>query len=235
MRARELASGLPGAALPRRGAGGRRRAQGRAARVPLRRLRRQASHPAPPRPLPEAARGRRQRGAARLRQGRPRLRHARPALPHHRLAAPLPRWLDGRVPEGPHARCTERPALPSLRRRPRPAATPADRGRRFTGTVRPFLERYCSSCHGGEKAPAQLDLSLYASVDDVVRDHARWAVVVEKLAAKEMPARRGGGPRPAPARRGGAPAASSTGSTALRRSEARDARRRSGHRCWRGG
>ena len=59
--------------------------------------------------------------------------------------------------------------------------------REFTETVRPFLTAYCTSCHTGEKASAQLDLHRYASVDSVVRDYARWNRVREKLAAHQMP------------------------------------------------
>ena len=61
--------------------------------------------------------------------------------------------------------------------------------REFTETVRPFLTTYCASCHTGEKAAAQLDLSQYASVESVVQDYARWNRVREKLAAQQMPPR----------------------------------------------
>lgn len=63
----------------------------------------------------------------------------------------------------------------------------ADLERRFTGTVRPFMEAYCVSCHGQEKPKAQFDLSPYTTMAVVVRDHAHWALVLEKLTAKEMP------------------------------------------------
>ena len=59
--------------------------------------------------------------------------------------------------------------------------------REFTESVRPFLATYCSSCHSGEKAAAQLDLRQYSSGDAVVRDFARWNRVREKLAAHQMP------------------------------------------------
>lgn len=63
----------------------------------------------------------------------------------------------------------------------------ADLERRFTGTVRPFMEAYCVSCHGKEKPKAQFDLSPYSTMAAVVRDHAHWALVLEKLTDKEMP------------------------------------------------
>ena len=58
---------------------------------------------------------------------------------------------------------------------------------RFARTVRPFLQSYCVSCHGKEKPQAQLDLTAYASVEAVTRDLPHWRLVMEKLAAKQMP------------------------------------------------
>jgi hypothetical protein len=57
----------------------------------------------------------------------------------------------------------------------------------FAQTVRPFLNRYCIGCHSGSTPAAQFDLKAYATVDAVVRDHPRWALVLEKLTAKQMP------------------------------------------------
>ncbi len=59
--------------------------------------------------------------------------------------------------------------------------------RRFATTVRPFLASYCTSCHGGAKPQASLDLGMYSTLESVVRDHGRWTLVLEKLAAKAMP------------------------------------------------
>jgi hypothetical protein len=59
-------------------------------------------------------------------------------------------------------------------------------------TVRPFITKYCVSCHSGKTPAAQLDLSTYNSMNLVSRDYARWAVVMHRLTAKEMP------PRPMP-------------------------------------
>lgn len=63
----------------------------------------------------------------------------------------------------------------------------ADLERRFTSTVRPFVETHCVSCHGKEKPKAQFDLSPYSTMGAAVQDHAHWALVLEKLIAKEMP------------------------------------------------
>src|SRR5437867_1784040 len=57
----------------------------------------------------------------------------------------------------------------------------------FNDIVRPFLANYCASCHSGEKAPAQLDLSRYTTFASVAEDHGRWSRVAQKLRAKEMP------------------------------------------------
>jgi len=64
---------------------------------------------------------------------------------------------------------------------------PADLESRFAGTVRPFLQSYCIACHSGPQPMAQFDLSRFASVALVAEDHRHWALVVEKLTAKQMP------------------------------------------------
>jgi hypothetical protein len=66
---------------------------------------------------------------------------------------------------------------------------PAERDleRQFTADVRPFLDTYCVACHGGTNPAAQFDLRTYTDLDSVTRDHARWALVLEKLEANEMP------------------------------------------------
>src|SRR5262245_44800730 len=57
----------------------------------------------------------------------------------------------------------------------------------FAQTVRPFLDTYCTSCHGGAKPAAQFDLKQYRSAQSVVDDFTRWNRVVARLTAKEMP------------------------------------------------
>ena len=51
-----------------------------------------------------------------------------------------------------------------------PPPADADVEREFTDTVKPFLNWYCTSCHSGEKAAAQLDLRQYSSAESVVQD-----------------------------------------------------------------
>ncbi|HEY1753786.1 MAG TPA: DUF1592 domain-containing protein [Bryobacteraceae bacterium] len=76
-----------------------------------------------------------------------------------------------------------------------PAAKTANSSldQQFAQTVRPFVTKYCVDCHsGGESASAGFDLSAYSTTAMVVRDLPRWAVMIDKLTAKQMP------PPPAP-------------------------------------
>ena len=59
--------------------------------------------------------------------------------------------------------------------------------RQFEQTVRPFVTKYCVGCHSGQKPAAQFDLKAYSSMEMVTRDYPRWAQVLERLSAKEMP------------------------------------------------
>lgn len=72
------------------------------------------------------------------------------------------------------------------------AATPA-LDRQFEQVVRPFVTKYCIACHSGKTPAAQFDLKSYSTMDMVATDYPRWALVVERLTAKEMP------PKPIPA------------------------------------
>src|SRR5271163_5279109 len=72
------------------------------------------------------------------------------------------------------------------------AATPLPIDQQFDQTVKPFVGKYCVACHSGKMAPAQFDLKSYTSVDMVTDDFARWALLAERLKAKEMP------PKPMP-------------------------------------
>ena len=71
-------------------------------------------------------------------------------------------------------------------------ATNSDLDRTLVKTVRPFLTSYCVGCHGGAAPAAQFDLGSYSTMAAVTRDYPRWNLVLEKLAAREMP------PKPAP-------------------------------------
>jgi Protein of unknown function (DUF1592)/Protein of unknown function (DUF1588)/Protein of unknown function (DUF1587)/Protein of unknown function (DUF1595)/Protein of unknown function (DUF1585) len=72
-----------------------------------------------------------------------------------------------------------------------PAPTPPI-DQQFEQTVKPFVGKYCVTCHSGKMAPAQFDLKSYTSVDLVTDDFARWALLAERLKNQEMP------PKPMP-------------------------------------
>ncbi len=57
----------------------------------------------------------------------------------------------------------------------------------FVQRVRPFVERYCVTCHGAEKHKGALDLSRDATMAAVLRNARRWEQVLDRLQAKEMP------------------------------------------------
>ncbi|HEV7222418.1 MAG TPA: DUF1587 domain-containing protein, partial [Pirellulales bacterium] len=69
------------------------------------------------------------------------------------------------------------------------AAEPSEAApkRDFAETVQPFLQKYCLDCHGQAKQEAKLDLSGYASPAAVAKRHRVWELVLERLAAQEMP------------------------------------------------
>ena len=57
----------------------------------------------------------------------------------------------------------------------------------FKGTVHPFVETYCVTCHGKEDPEADLDLSPYSTISSVVSGFSYWELVLERLEAGEMP------------------------------------------------
>ncbi|HZS05667.1 MAG TPA: DUF1592 domain-containing protein [Blastocatellia bacterium] len=58
--------------------------------------------------------------------------------------------------------------------------------RAFSRDVRPFLDKYCVSCHGESKL-AGLDLRPYSNTASVVKDFPHWQLVLDKLSAGQMP------------------------------------------------
>lgn len=82
-----------------------------------------------------------------------------------------------------------------------PSAEPANTllDQQFNLVVKPFVTQYCVACHSGQTPAAQFDLSSYTSMDLVIRDHPRWALVIDKLTAKQMPP--AGMPEPSDAQR----------------------------------
>src|SRR3954467_12939142 len=94
------------------------------------------------------------------------------------------------------------------------AAAPPDLDRQFVQTVRPYLTKYCIGCHSGQSPAAQFDLKSYTNLQDVTREYPRWALVLERLTAKESP------PKPIPSPPADATSTSWNGSgrSALRKS-----------------
>ena len=77
-----------------------------------------------------------------------------------------------------------------------PSAHPAAHAtidKQFEQTVRPYVAKYCVGCHSGPTPAAQFDLKAYTSIETVTKDYPRWAQVMERLTAKDMP------PKPVPA------------------------------------
>src|SRR5262249_779456 len=59
--------------------------------------------------------------------------------------------------------------------------------RPFSRAVRPFLHKYCISCHGAQGPADQFDLRPYSNTASVVKDFAHWQLVLDKLSAAQMP------------------------------------------------
>ncbi len=58
---------------------------------------------------------------------------------------------------------------------------------RFPAQIRPFLERYCFTCHGPKKQKASLDLHKDATVAAIAKNLRQWELVLGRLQANEMP------------------------------------------------
>lgn len=65
----------------------------------------------------------------------------------------------------------------------------------YDRAVRPFFARHCSACHGEKKAEGNLDLSRLDPDMKESPSAGRWALLLEKLATREMPPE----PQPRPA------------------------------------
>jgi len=83
------------------------------------------------------------------------------------------------------------PVILAFAAMPAVAANPA-LDKQFEQTIRPFVTQYCIGCHSGQTPAAQFDLKSYTTMEMVTRDFPRWALVMQRLTAKEMP------PKPVP-------------------------------------
>ena len=66
-------------------------------------------------------------------------------------------------------------------------AEPAPVEKQFAEKVKPFVERYCVSCHGARKPAASLDLTQELTAAGVAKNARQWELVLDRLHAKEMP------------------------------------------------
>src|SRR5438876_12079278 len=94
-------------------------------------------------------------------------------------------WYAFPPPTSPPPRSPgEAPTDVSLRG-PGPAPQEDALEHRFSGQVRPFLERYCFGCHGPTTQEAGLDLSRDSTMSAVANNARRWGMVLERLQAGE--------------------------------------------------
>ncbi|MEX2142429.1 MAG: DUF1587 domain-containing protein [Pirellulales bacterium] len=57
----------------------------------------------------------------------------------------------------------------------------------FTKSVQPFLKANCLTCHADKEPEAELDLSKYTSLGEATGALGTWELILERLAAGEMP------------------------------------------------
>jgi hypothetical protein len=53
--------------------------------------------------------------------------------------------------------------------------------RAFETTIKPVLQTYCYTCHGGSQPATGFDLASYATQDSVLKDQRRWNLVLARL------------------------------------------------------
>jgi hypothetical protein len=67
------------------------------------------------------------------------------------------------------------------------AADSGELQNRLDNTVKPFVGKYCVTCHSGPQPTGQFDLKSYTSMDQVKEDFPRWSLLAERLTNHEMP------------------------------------------------
>lgn len=75
----------------------------------------------------------------------------------------------------------------ALPRTAAPELTRVELEKRFTSTVRPFMQTYCAPCHGKDKPQAQLNLTSYTTMASVIKELPHWILVMDRLGIKDMP------------------------------------------------
>ncbi len=73
--------------------------------------------------------------------------------------------------------------------RPNSAAPPTSQelARQFTAQLVPLLTQHCGECHASDQPEAELDLSVYHTLDEVNSAHPVWAMILARVQAGEMP------------------------------------------------
>ncbi len=57
----------------------------------------------------------------------------------------------------------------------------------FAKNVKPFIEKYCTTCHAGPNPPAKILLSGLISSDQILKDQTLWDRVVRNVSSSHMP------------------------------------------------
>jgi hypothetical protein len=57
----------------------------------------------------------------------------------------------------------------------------------FAAKVQPFLATYCYSCHDRQEPQGKLDLTAFATTEQIAERADTWQAVLERLDAEEMP------------------------------------------------
>ena len=79
------------------------------------------------------------------------------------------------------------PPVAPLAPSPQSSQPPKETTEGFDTLVRPFVAENCVPCHGYKKQKNGLNLESFESATSLTDDHDRWAEVVRKLRAREMP------------------------------------------------
>jgi mono/diheme cytochrome c family protein len=66
----------------------------------------------------------------------------------------------------------------------------------FSKSIRPFLQTNCIGCHGPQQPAAQMDLSGFTTMTELMQDGRRWSQILERLEAGDMPPKAARQPAP---------------------------------------
>ncbi len=98
------------------------------------------------------------------------------------------------APEGPEIGSgADHKNLPLAKAEPAPASLLEQR---FSTQVKPFLARYCYSCHGSKNPEASLNLRRDSTVTAIANNPRQWELVHDRLQSEEMPPEDARRPRP---------------------------------------